>query len=41
MNISDPIFYEARAIVLNKMGRHRQALDVYVFKLKDPDKAEE
>ena len=23
------------------MGEHRQALDIYVFKLKDPEKAEE
>ncbi|KAL8703798.1 MAG: hypothetical protein Q9201_003013 [Fulgogasparrea decipioides] len=37
----DPRFYEARAIVLNKMGQHRQALDIYVFKLRDPNKAEE
>ncbi|KAL8965403.1 MAG: hypothetical protein Q9183_003871, partial [Haloplaca sp. 2 TL-2023] len=41
MPADDPIFYEARAIVLNKMGQHRQALDIYVFKLKDPDKAED
>ncbi|KAI4094687.1 MAG: hypothetical protein L6R37_007201 [Teloschistes peruensis] len=37
----DPKFYEARAIVLSKMGQHRQALDIYVFKLKDADKAED
>ncbi|KAI4186872.1 MAG: hypothetical protein LQ346_005603, partial [Caloplaca aetnensis] len=37
----DPNLYEARAIVLNKMGHHRQALDIYVFKMKDPGKAEE
>ncbi|KAL8661562.1 MAG: hypothetical protein Q9202_005507 [Teloschistes flavicans] len=37
----DPKLYEARAIVLSKMGQHRQALDIYVFKLKDPDKAED
>ncbi|KAI9804722.1 MAG: hypothetical protein M1825_001090 [Sarcosagium campestre] len=34
-------FYEARAIVLSKMGNHRQALEIYVFKLHDHDKAEE
>ncbi|KAK2788155.1 Vacuolar morphogenesis protein 6 [Emmonsiellopsis sp. PD_33] len=37
----DPEFYEARAIVFSKMGQHRQALEIYVFKLEDPDKAEE
>ncbi|KAL1983675.1 hypothetical protein VTN96DRAFT_10104 [Rasamsonia emersonii] len=37
----DPDFYEARAIVFSKMGQHRQALEIYVFKLKDPEKAEE
>lgn len=41
MENPDPKFYEARAIVLSKMGQHRQALDIYVFKLKDADKAEE
>ena len=37
----DPILYEARAIVLSNMGQHRQALDIYVFKLRDANKAEE
>ena len=37
----DPNLYEARAIVLSNMGQHKQALDIYVFKLKDSDKAEE
>ncbi|KAL8772402.1 MAG: hypothetical protein Q9209_002353 [Squamulea sp. 1 TL-2023] len=37
----NPKFYEARAIVLNKMGQHRQALEIYVFKMQDPDKAED
>ncbi|KAI7968463.1 hypothetical protein EIK77_006482 [Talaromyces pinophilus] len=37
----DPNFYEARAIVFSKMGQHRQALEIYVFKLKDHEKAEE
>ncbi|KAL8779961.1 MAG: hypothetical protein Q9213_006686 [Squamulea squamosa] len=37
----NPRFYEARAIVLNKMGQHRQALEIYVFKLQDPVKAED
>lgn len=38
---NDPTFYEARALVLSKMGNHRQALEIYVFKLNDPRKAEE
>ena len=37
----DRNLYEARAIVLSKMGQHKQALDIYVFQLKDADKAEE
>lgn len=41
MSALDPHLYEARAIVLSNMGQHRQALDIYVFKLKDPIKAEE
>jgi len=36
----DPDLFEARAIVF-KMGQHRHALEIYVFKLKDPVKAEE
>lgn len=38
---TDPEFYEARAIVLSKMGNHRQALEIYVFKLQNHEKAEE
>ncbi|KAI9882587.1 MAG: Diphthamide biosynthesis protein 1 [Watsoniomyces obsoletus] len=38
---ADPNFYEARAIVLSKMGNHKQALEIYVFKLEDHAKAEE
>jgi Vam6/Vps39-like protein vacuolar protein sorting-associated protein 39 len=37
----DSEFYEARAIVLSKMGQHRQALEIYVFKLEEHGKAEE
>ncbi|KAJ6122631.1 hypothetical protein N7512_005096, partial [Penicillium capsulatum] len=37
----DPEFYEARAIVFSKMDQHRQVLEIYVFKMKDHDKAEE
>lgn len=41
VKIIDPEFYEARAITLSRMGQHRQALEIYVFKLQDPQKAEE
>ncbi|KAK1140870.1 Vacuolar morphogenesis protein 6 [Aspergillus melleus] len=37
----DSEFFEARAIVFSKMGQHRQALEIYVFKLEDYGKAEE
>ncbi len=37
----DPDYYELRAIVLSKMGQHKQALQIYVFQLKDYQKAEE
>ena len=37
----DPDFYEARAIVLGKMKEHRRALDIYVNKLNNFEKAEE
>ncbi|KAL2018541.1 hypothetical protein VTK56DRAFT_753 [Thermocarpiscus australiensis] len=37
----DPAFYEAQAVVLSNMGQHRQALMIYVFKMKDYAKAEE
>ncbi|KAL2867181.1 putative vacuolar morphogenesis protein AvaB [Aspergillus lucknowensis] len=37
----DSEFFEARAILFSKMGQHRQALEIYVFKLEDYDKAEE
>lgn len=40
-NEIDPEFYEARAILFSKMGQHRQALEIYVFKLGDYTKAEE
>ena len=38
---SDPDYYEPRAIVLSKMGSHKQALHIYVFDMKDYAKAEE
>lgn len=37
----DPELFEARAIVFSKMGQHRQALEIYVFKIEDYVKAEE
>ena len=37
----DPEFFESRAILFSKMGQHKQALEVYVFKLQDHAKAEE
>lgn len=39
--MTDPDFYEAQAVVLSNMGQHKQALEIYVFRLKDPQKAEE
>ena len=37
----DPQFHEARAILFSKMGNNKEALEIYVFKLKDTAKAEE
>ncbi|KAJ8104521.1 hypothetical protein ONZ43_g7809 [Nemania bipapillata] len=37
----DPPFYEAQAVVLSNMGNHKQALEIYVFKMHDYIKAEE
>lgn len=37
----DPAFYEAQAVVLSNMGQHKQALEIYVFKMKDYAKAED
>lgn len=37
----DPAFYEARAIVFSNMGSHKQALEIYVFNMRDYAKAEE
>ncbi|KAM7194088.1 hypothetical protein V8F33_007415 [Rhypophila sp. PSN 637] len=37
----DARFYEAQAVVLCKMQQHKQALEVYVFKMQDYTKAEE
>jgi tetratricopeptide (TPR) repeat protein len=39
--IVDPYFYEAQAVVLSNMGQHKQALEIYVFKIMDYQKAEE
>ncbi|KAI1187899.1 AvaB protein [Nemania serpens] len=37
----DAAFYEAQAVVLSNMGNHKQALEIYVFKMHDYLKAEE
>lgn len=37
----EPDFFESRAIVLSKMGNHKQALQIYVFQIQDYAKAEE
>ncbi|KAF2760489.1 hypothetical protein EJ05DRAFT_531035 [Pseudovirgaria hyperparasitica] len=37
----DPMYYESRAIVLSSMGQHKQALQIYVFNIQSPQKAEE
>ena len=39
--LTDPAFYEAQAVILCKMGNHKQALEIYVFKMRDYVKAEE
>ncbi|KAF8637825.1 hypothetical protein AX16_010742 [Volvariella volvacea WC 439] len=39
--ISSTDLYEARAILLGRLGRHDQALEIYVYKLHDYLKAEE
>ncbi|KAF3942508.1 hypothetical protein ABW19_dt0207466 [Dactylella cylindrospora] len=36
----DPVFYEIRASVLSRLGEHRQALEIFVFKMQDYNKAE-
>ncbi|KAK0639240.1 hypothetical protein B0T16DRAFT_337638 [Cercophora newfieldiana] len=38
---TDSRFYEAQAVVLSNMGSHKQALEIYVFKMQDYAKAEE
>ncbi|KAJ9133564.1 Vam6/Vps39-like protein [Pleurostoma richardsiae] len=37
----DQDFYEAQAVVLSAMGQDKQALEIYVFKMKDYAKAED
>ena len=36
-----PGFFEAKAILLGRMGRHENALEIYVYRLHDYLKAEE
>ncbi|KAI5291011.1 Vacuolar morphogenesis protein 6 [Ascosphaera aggregata] len=38
---AEPDFFEAQAILFSKMGQHKLALEIYVFKLNDPLKAEQ
>ncbi|OAA79826.1 AvaB protein [Akanthomyces lecanii RCEF 1005] len=38
---NDPSFYEAQAVVLSNMGQHKQALEIFVFKMQNYAKAEE
>ncbi|ATY62825.1 AvaB protein [Cordyceps militaris] len=38
---NDPFFYEAQAVVLSNMGQHKQALEIFVFKMQNYAKAEE
>ncbi|KAK3684253.1 hypothetical protein B0T22DRAFT_272725 [Podospora appendiculata] len=37
----DARFYEAQAVVLSNMGQHKQALEIYVFRMNDYAKAED
>ncbi|KAF2859454.1 hypothetical protein K470DRAFT_258940 [Piedraia hortae CBS 480.64] len=37
----EPRFYESRAIVFGAMGKHKEALSIYVYSVKDYAKAEE
>ncbi|KAF2839669.1 vacuolar assembly/sorting proteins VPS39/VAM6/VPS3 [Patellaria atrata CBS 101060] len=41
LSADDPDFHESRAIVLSNMGQYRQALQIYVFQIKDYQKAED
>jgi hypothetical protein len=36
----DEHFFPERAVILSKMGQHKAALEIYVFRLKDYAKAE-
>ena len=36
-----PDLFEARAILLGRLGRHDQALELYVYRMEDYLKAEE
>lgn len=38
---ADPSFYQAQAVILFLMGQHKQALEIYVFKMEDYARAEE
>lgn len=36
----EPLLFEARTIVLNRMGQHKEALEIFVYQLQDADRAE-
>ncbi|KAK6504670.1 Vacuolar morphogenesis protein 6 [Arthrobotrys musiformis] len=36
----DPTFYEIRASILSRLGEHKQALEIFVFRMQDFSKAE-
>ncbi|RMD42755.1 hypothetical protein DV735_g2349, partial [Chaetothyriales sp. CBS 134920] len=39
--VDEPDFFEARAILFGNMGNYKQALEIYIFKLDNLNKAEE
>lgn len=41
LTVVDPKFYEVQAVILSNMGKDKEALEIYVFKLKTFEKAEE
>ena len=41
VDITHPDLFEARAILLGRLGRHDQALEMYVYRMEDYLKAEE
>lgn len=41
LTVQDPNFYEAQAVILSNRGEDKEALEIYVFKLRNFEKAEE